>query len=419
MTKSILYFSLICTLILACTRYPAGVEETLSQAGRNRGELKKVLNHYLEHPEDSLKYQAACFLIDNMKWHLSTEQAVFPDSSLFEWHTRFDSLYTNMMLGIPDSSLHTDRNRERYWQHSYVARQVASVFPPDTPTIVKGTFPDPRCISSAFLISHIENAFRAWHTSPYASYLTFEQFKEMILPYRAVTGYPFYENGQRLNDMFRKHLDQSDEKTYAKIINRYNLYKNGIHQMFPYYRQIQHVGTYDMFIGQIYKERLYFTQAFNNETYQISKDTLLFAYEWNFGKYTYNLSKMKLPDLTTPEEQIKFYNEVMYSPKIPYTFNLNSQNDQYYYCSLFMKNKMLHVFYNKATKETTVFSTTKEKIGIYPFCMDNEKIIGMTDEDLMPIASLIDAKSACITNPKALTDRTENSNPVLVKYYFK
>lgn len=51
--------------------------------------------------------------------------------------------------------------------------------------------------------------------------------------------------------------------------------------------------------------------------------------------------------------------------------------------------------------------------------MDNEKIIGMTDEDLMPIASLIDAKNACITNPKALTDRTENSNPVLVKYYFK
>lgn len=114
MKKSILYFSLICTLILACTRYPTGVEETLSQAGRNRGELKKVLNHYLEHPEDSLKYQAACFLIDNMKWHLSTEQVVFPDSSLFEWHTRFDSLYTNMMLGIPDSSLHTDRNRERY-----------------------------------------------------------------------------------------------------------------------------------------------------------------------------------------------------------------------------------------------------------------------------------------------------------------
>ena len=48
--KPILYTILICTSILACSRYPAGVEETLSQAGRNRGELKKVLRHYREHP---------------------------------------------------------------------------------------------------------------------------------------------------------------------------------------------------------------------------------------------------------------------------------------------------------------------------------------------------------------------------------
>lgn len=182
--KPILYTILICTLVLACTRYPAGVEETLSQAGRNRGELEKVLCHYREHPEDSLKYQAACFLIDNMKWHLSTERAVFPDSSLFEWHTRFDSLYTNMMAIIPDTALYSDRHRERFWHFSYAARQLASVFPPDTPTIVKGTFPDPQYIPSTFLISHIENAFHVWHASLYASYLTFEQFKEMILPYR-------------------------------------------------------------------------------------------------------------------------------------------------------------------------------------------------------------------------------------------
>lgn len=211
--KPILYTILICTLVLACTRYPAGVEETLSQAGKNRSELEKVLRHYREHPEDSLKYQAACFLIDNMKWHLSTERAVFPDSSLFEWHTRFDSLYTNMMAIIPDTALYSDRHRERFWHFSYAARQLASVFPPDTPTIVKGTFPDPQYIPSTFLISHIENAFHVWHASPYASYLTFEQFKEMLLPYRAVTGYSFYENGQKLNDMFSKHLNKSEKKT--------------------------------------------------------------------------------------------------------------------------------------------------------------------------------------------------------------
>ena len=250
--KPILYTILICTLVLACTRYPAGVEETLSQAGRNRDELEKVLRHYREHPEDSLKYQAACFLIDNMKWHLSTERAVFPDSSLFEWHTRFDSLYTNMMAIIPDTALYSDRHREKFWHFSYAARQLVSVFPPDTPTIVKGTFPDPQYIPSTFLISHIENAFHVWHASPYASYLTFEQFKEMILPYRAVTGYSFYENGQKLNDMFSKHLNKSDEKTYTRFISRYDHYKDYIHQMYPYYQQLQHVGTYDMFVGQKY-----------------------------------------------------------------------------------------------------------------------------------------------------------------------
>ena len=44
---------------------------------------------------------------------------------------------------------------------------------------------------------------------------------------------------------------------------------------------------------QVYKNKLYFTQAFYNETYQIFKDTHLFAYQWNLGKYTYNLTKLK------------------------------------------------------------------------------------------------------------------------------
>ena len=69
--KPILYTILICTLVLACTRYPAGVEETLSQAGKNRSELEKVLRHYREHPEDSLKYQAACF--QSLSDHLLVE----------------------------------------------------------------------------------------------------------------------------------------------------------------------------------------------------------------------------------------------------------------------------------------------------------------------------------------------------------
>ena len=249
--KPILYTTLICTLILACTRYPAGVEETLSQAGKNRGELEKILRHYRKNPEDSLKYQAACFLIDNMKWHLSTEQAVFPDSSIYEWHARFDSLYKDMTGRLRDTALNSRENYEKFWKNYSIARKLVNAIPPDTPVIVKGIFPDPRNISSAFLISHIENAFHVWRNSPYASYLSFEQFKEMILPYRAVTGYSFYENGTRANNMFRQFLNRSDEKTYKKFINRYTHYTYAVRTMF-YIPQKQHVGLYDLFLGSKY-----------------------------------------------------------------------------------------------------------------------------------------------------------------------
>lgn len=250
--KLIIFTAIICTLIFACSNHPSGVEDTLSQAGSNRGELEKVLCYYRASPEDSLKYRAACFLIDNMKWHLSTEQTIYPDSSLFEWHFRCDSLFRQMTTGLKDSVMYSQKNRERAWANYAIVRKLISVTPPDTPYIVKGMFPDSRHITAEFLISHIENAFRNWEKSPYASHLTFEQFKEMILPYRAITGYSFYDNGKKLNDIFSKHINTSDEKTYKRYIDRYNLYKDAVRQMLPYYAQYQNIGLYDLFIGQKY-----------------------------------------------------------------------------------------------------------------------------------------------------------------------
>ena len=132
---------------------------------------------------------------------------------------------------------------------------------------------------------------------------------------------------------------------------------------------------------QIYKDTLYYSQAIHNEVYQIINDSLYHAYSWNFGKYSYDINQMQLPDLTDPTKQMKFYKEVMYSSKIPYTFSFNGQNDQYYYCSIFMREKMVHVFHNKMSKRDIVFSTMEGNIGIFPLSIDNEKIIGITDDD--------------------------------------
>lgn len=170
---------------------------------------------------------------------------------------------------------------------------------------------------------------------------------------------------------------------------------------------------------QVYKDTLYYSQAIHNEVYKIINDSLYLAYSWNFGKYSYDINQMQLPDLTDPTKQMKFYKEVMYSSKIPYTFSFSGQNDKYYYCSIFMKEKMVHVFQDKMSKKDIVFSTMEENIGIFPLSIDNEKIIGITDDDWMPLSSLMNAKNANISNQEILKELTDNSNPILVKYYFK
>lgn len=42
------------------------LEVALQAAGGNKKELQKVLHYYKKNPIDSLKYKAACFLIENM-----------------------------------------------------------------------------------------------------------------------------------------------------------------------------------------------------------------------------------------------------------------------------------------------------------------------------------------------------------------
>lgn len=170
---------------------------------------------------------------------------------------------------------------------------------------------------------------------------------------------------------------------------------------------------------EVYKDTIYFTQALHNDIQYISKDTLLPAYEWNYGKYTYDIGKMKLPDLTTSEAQIQFYNNTMYSEKIPYILGFNYQNDKYFFSSLFMKEKIINNFYDKKTKKKIVFSKNQEGIGIYPYYMDNEKIIGITYETLVPISSFQKAKEVNIINQGIISTLTEDSNPVLIKYIFK
>ena len=109
--------------------------KTLDLAESNRPELIKVLDDYKG--VDHRKFEAAKYLISNIDIHFSYRY-VGADST-----TNLDVKYDNIL--------------ER----------------------------DIKNIKSKYLIEHIEWAFKAWTESPWYNEISFDLFKEHILPYRS------------------------------------------------------------------------------------------------------------------------------------------------------------------------------------------------------------------------------------------
>ena len=53
------------------------LETVLQVAGENRQELEKVLHYYRINLSDSLKYKAACFLIENIPFYTYSDREQF------------------------------------------------------------------------------------------------------------------------------------------------------------------------------------------------------------------------------------------------------------------------------------------------------------------------------------------------------
>ena len=150
-------------LILAgCThtsRTP--LETALREAGDNRAELEKVLDTYARHPQDSLKYRAACFLIEHM-----------PGLSYYEGE-QLDHYLTYY------KALHQCPNRTPQQLVDSIVRLHGTPSPGDWQRKT-----DIQTIDSAFLYNNIEYAFRAWQEFPWCRHLSFGEFCEQLLPYR-------------------------------------------------------------------------------------------------------------------------------------------------------------------------------------------------------------------------------------------
>lgn len=154
---------LLCVLAVSCRMHSVSseLEETLSQAGSNRGELFRVLTHY-EEEGDSLKLRAAQFLLENMAWKAYATGRVVEEYCVFM-----------------DSVFRTGHKREEelpliYGQYERQARYLK-----EKPVIAL----DARTLTADYLIRNIDEAFAVWHR-PWNRHLSFDEFCEWILPYR-------------------------------------------------------------------------------------------------------------------------------------------------------------------------------------------------------------------------------------------
>ncbi|MDR1227160.1 MAG: discoidin domain-containing protein [Prevotellaceae bacterium] len=155
--KFFFLFLLISWFCLSCgNHYPLEIKEALQQAGKNRHELEKVLEHYSSNPADSLKHKAAEFLIANMPG-------------------KYSEYYDAPWNDVATVCLR--------WTSSSDIQSVLDAY--KLGALVKRE--DVKYITADYLISNIELAFQAWQDKPWGKYISFEIFCEEILPYRVST----------------------------------------------------------------------------------------------------------------------------------------------------------------------------------------------------------------------------------------
>ncbi|MDR0892284.1 MAG: transglutaminase domain-containing protein [Mediterranea sp.] len=157
--KYLLYTMLLACLSACTSTEDAALEQALRRAGDNRNSLESVLKHY---KGDSLKYEAACFLIKNMPYHFSID----------EYYLSPDGVRYRPDIAAFGSKEALKAHCDSLLRYGYVPKSERH--------------PDIMSLDSAFIVHNIELAFDVWR-KPWAKDVSFDDFCRYILPYRAQT----------------------------------------------------------------------------------------------------------------------------------------------------------------------------------------------------------------------------------------
>ncbi len=216
----------------------------LSVCGKNSNGKKNVLYHYAYIDRDSLKLEAAKFLLENIPYHYSFNNIAEESLEWEQWRRESDSIMTVLLEhydydAVPRDTIKAiQAMRDTLLAH----RKMPEIMLSDS---VKW---DSDFITSEFLIQHIDNAFEVWNTNPFAKKLTFEEFKEYILPYTSLRSYGFLTSGKRLNNIFSSMLSLDSAKNLSECVKRYNKTIRNLRDLGGKNRRKSPAGIYDIYV---------------------------------------------------------------------------------------------------------------------------------------------------------------------------
>ena len=136
----------------------------LTSAGSNRTELEAVLNHYRETDPNPDKLRAAEFLIENMPAHYS-----YAGNEIYQYYD-----YAARILA--DTTLAPEQQRD----------SLLAITDQKYRDLPNHTVPDAQVIKADFLIKNIDTSYDKWVNCDWASQVTFDEYLEWMLPYKAI-----------------------------------------------------------------------------------------------------------------------------------------------------------------------------------------------------------------------------------------
>ncbi len=206
-------YALFATLTLVafsgCSKDDIYLYYALKAAGENKSELKAVLKHYRTVDKDPQKLKAAKYLIANMPAHYS-----YRDTAAI-------NRYYSKALEILGTGPSPD------WQRDTL-RQISDT---EFAGLGRDIISDVQIMTADYLIYSIDHAFKQWKTQPWAKHLSYEEFRDWILPYK-VTEYQSLDNWRDVlsefySDSISTVTDPDDQRN--TIYGAIEIVRNEIH----------------------------------------------------------------------------------------------------------------------------------------------------------------------------------------------